>query len=149
MAIGQKRKPYSTVKSRTKVEPDILPQRARMAANDIVLNSGELKKLIRTRLNELGIVLLYACEHVDISYPRIKEWLNSKNQDAPVVTHADVTSLCDLIGITVRLTLIVSKSVEIPDEVKFKERKKAYSSYSIYQKIVENERRQAEEEEFE
>lgn len=108
--------------------------------SDIVTNSGELKKLIRKVLSDNGLRLYSVCETGGFNYPRIKQWLNSKKPrtGGDKVGQTEIISFCNVLGISVRVTLVVS-SVAFADDLKYvKRRAKIATKNSVYDKFIEN-----------
>jgi hypothetical protein len=98
--------------------------------------------LVRDRVKTYGVSLFKLCQFCDTDYDRIKFWLNARPSSGKGIraSQDDVIKLCSSLGVTVRITMVVS-SVDLPDEIKLMNRapRRFTSNNSVYKKVIEDE----------
>ncbi len=121
-------------------------KKAKDASRDIILHSAELKRLVRNQLKAHGLRLFAVCEEAKVNYARIKRWLNSNRIENTLVSQREVIDLCNVMGVDVRITLVVSSGFKAPEHLKHRDRATPkHTTDRIYKDIIENEHRQAQE----
>ena len=142
MATRQERNTNFTLKPDSiedNPHPEDIP-RAQLQ-RDVIVESGEIKRLIREILKKNGLRLYSVCEKYGYNYDRIKMWLNSRKPryGKEKASQEEIIGFCKFLGISVRVTLLVS-SVAFDDDLKFiKRRAKIAKNNSVYDNYIEKE----------
>lgn len=113
------------------VKPDELEdQKNPRSDRCVVKESGEIKKVVRQLLKQNGLKLEAVCRESGLNYPRVKAWLNARKKWK--IAQNEIIDLCEVLGINVRITLVVSKK-EFPDEMKYAQRRAVkFPKNSVY-----------------
>jgi len=90
-----------------------IPQIARTQTykyRDIVIDSSELKKLVKHRIKELNLKLFNVCKANNISYETFKKYLNEdKSLSSPNLRQEHLINVAESLGIKIRVQIIIGK----------------------------------------
>ena len=87
---------------------------------DVIVDSGELKKLIIQRAKDLKVRQYHLCDILNISWPSWRKYLeNDKNLSTPTLRQEHIIEVAKALGINVRITLVV-KDIDKVDVSNFK-----------------------------
>lgn len=85
---------------------------------DIIIDSSELKKLIRYRIKELNINTYVLCKANNVSYSVFKKYLNNdKSLSTPSLRQEHMIRIAESLGIRIRVQLIVGKIEDVDRSV--------------------------------
>ena len=78
---------------------------------DIIVSSGELKKLIVNRCEELDIRLMHVVEEVGMNWATFRNnYLNNPNAlSTPAVRAENIMDICELLGLKVKITIKIGE----------------------------------------
>lgn len=125
MVSKQKWSTYPSVKPGSVDEP-----RDPRSDKCVIKESGEIKKLVRQIIKQNGLKLEAVCRESELDYPRVKAWLNARTKWK--IAQNEIIDLCEVLGINVRITLVVSKK-EFPDDMKYAQRRAVkFPKNSVY-----------------
>ncbi len=78
---------------------------------DIIVSSGELKKLIVNRCEELDIRLMHVVEEVGMNWATFRNnYLNNPNAlSTPAVRAENIMDICELLGLKVKISVKIGE----------------------------------------
>lgn len=77
---------------------------------DIVIDSSELKKIIKYRIKELNLKLMDVCMVNNVSYNTFKKYLEEdKSLSSPNLRQEHLINIAETLGVKIRVQIIIQK----------------------------------------
>jgi len=77
---------------------------------DIVIDSSELKKIVKHRIKELNLKLFNVCSVNNVSYNTFKKYLEEdKSLSSPNLRQEHLIKIAESLGVKIRVQIIIQK----------------------------------------
>jgi hypothetical protein len=76
----------------------------------IIRNSGEIRKLIKLRLDNLGVSLYQLCDELSIDYSKFRYYLNTMQPEKAstrMASQGDVIAIAESLGISIGVQVVL------------------------------------------
>ena len=77
---------------------------------DVVIDSSELKKIVKHRIRELNLKLFDVCRVNNVSYNTFKKYLEEdKSLSSPNLRQEHLINIAESLGVRIRVQIIIQK----------------------------------------